>query len=657
MLAKEKKEDEEDGKAGGEGEGTSREGTTSSREDGRASDSAFLSHATRSAMARVGAKMDAALSKAMDGGRDLRAHAASAMRATYAASASAAADAEAKALAAATRARDALLAVQPDVDEDGEDDEDGDEDTSAAGPSRSSSRRSSRRSSRLRKPTAGSIAAATNRVFSVVLRRETTSALASTVCGPLWLAATQADVASVVAGAMSVYVTDASVALFLPRMRAAEEAELARRAAALTVDDGVAVVTLDVDLDDDGKLAVVAKVTAAPAPGFGVARTLARRARGGFESARGASEAAMDAAREAARGASEAAMDAARGVTAAATTATAAATTATAAATTAATAAATTAASAANVAANTTARWLSVAWSDGARAVERGADLVAASLPAAFLRNDAAGARFGERPGADEERRVGAETPHANGSGETLVDSEDSVEPVDLDEVDPDVVSALAEDPETRRVLSQPSALVRLMSDAAVAAALRDPETSRACADFVKDPSTFAERRKDPKFAAVARRAMVVASAAGGAAGVALMRKHGLLRRKTRDGGATEKVHTQEAEAEKRDASEEARESGSNTSSARETSETNSNQSATSASSAYAWTGAGGVPSLADLGGLFGASSFGASSFGASSFGASSFGASSFGESSAPTAPTRKSDAIAAKYAARAVDA
>ena len=86
---------------------------------------------------------------------------------------------------------------------------------------------------------------------------------------------------------MSVYVTDASVALFLPRMRAAEEAELARRAAALTVDDGVAVVTLDVDLDDDGELAVVAKVTAAPAPGFGVARTLARRARGGFESARG----------------------------------------------------------------------------------------------------------------------------------------------------------------------------------------------------------------------------------------------------------------------------------------------------------------------------------------------------------------------------------
>ena len=464
--------------------------------------------------------------------------------------------------------------------------------------------------------------------------------MASTVCGPLWLAATQADVASVVAGAMSVYVTDASVALFLPHMRAAEEAELARRAAALTVDDGVAVVTLDVDLDDDGELAVVAKVTAAPAPGFSVARTLARRARGGFESARGASEAAMDAAREAARGASEAAMDAAReaargaseaamdaarGATAAATTAT---------------AAATTAASAANVAANTTARWLSVAWSDGARAVERGADLVAASLPAAFLRNDAAGARFGERPGADEERRVGAETPLANGSGETLVDSE-AYEPVDLDEVDPDVVSAVTEDPETRRVLSQPSALVRLMSDAAVVAALRDPETSRACADFVKDPSTFAERRKDPKFAAVARRAMAVAGAAGGAAGVALMRKHGLLRRKTRDEGATEKVHTQEAEAEaeaeKRDASEEARESGSNTSSAQETSETNSNQSATSASSAYAWTGGVGVPSLADLGGLFGASSFSASS--------------------APTAPTRKSDAIAAKYAARAVDA
>ena len=631
-----------EGKEGKEGaEGTNGADPGEGDAEGHASGSdasAFLSRSTRSAMARVGAKMDAALSKAMDGGRDLRARAASAMRATYAASASAVADAEAKALAAATRARDALLAVP-------EEEEEEEEDADVARPSRPSRlsprRPSSRRThhSRLSKPTGAMISAATNRVFSAVLRRETTAALASTVCGPLWLAATQADVASVVAGAMSVYVTDASVSLFLPRMRAAEEAELARRAAALTVDDGVVVVSLDVDLNDDGELAVAAKVTAAPAPGFVVARAMARRARGGFESA-------MEAAREATEAASAAANTAAN-----------------------------TAASAASAASESAARWLTGAWSDGARAVGRGADLVAASFPAAFLRNvnDGAGASAdAEAPTAS--LGLGAS---ANGSTTTTTfGSEDhfdpeAYEPLDLDEVDPAIVSALAEDPETRRVLSQPSALVRLMSDAAVVAALRDPETSRACSEFVRDPSTFAVRREDPKFAAVARRAMAVAGAAGGSAGVALMRKHGLLRRKKETTPGPTPEEAAEAEARrKRDATEaraasraradavaakyaarrdeaaEGREGGGgggedgdaaknqpSRSSARKTSETNSKQSATSASSAYAWTSGLSVPSLADLGGLFGASS------------------------PAPTAPTRKSDAIAAKYAAKAVDA
>ena len=36
------------------------------------------------------------------------------------------------------------------------------------------------------------------------------------VCGPLWLAATQADVVSVLAGAMSVHVCNASLQVFLP---------------------------------------------------------------------------------------------------------------------------------------------------------------------------------------------------------------------------------------------------------------------------------------------------------------------------------------------------------------------------------------------------------------------------------------------------------
>ena len=83
--------------------------------------------------------------------------------------------------------------------------------------------------------------------------------------------------------------------------------------------------TLDVDLDDDGELAVVAGVTAAPRRGS-ASRGRWRDAPGEFESARAAEER-----RWTRRGGGEGratAMDAARGVTAAATTATAAATTA-----------------------------------------------------------------------------------------------------------------------------------------------------------------------------------------------------------------------------------------------------------------------------------------------------------------------------------------
>ena len=54
------------------------------------------------------------------------------------------------------------------------------------------------------------------RAFANRLASAVASECAAVVCGPLWLAATQADVVSVLAGAMSVHVCNASLQVFLP---------------------------------------------------------------------------------------------------------------------------------------------------------------------------------------------------------------------------------------------------------------------------------------------------------------------------------------------------------------------------------------------------------------------------------------------------------
>ena len=153
-------------------------------------DSAFLSALVR--RWRAWAQMDAALSGRWTAVAAF-ARAASAMRATYA---SHPRRGRLSRRCHVAGAGGTLLAVQPDVDEDGKDDEDEtfEEDTSAAGPSRSlrvplraplrvALPAVARRLLRVFEPVS-SITAAGDRVFSVVLRRETTSALASAVCSP-----------------------------------------------------------------------------------------------------------------------------------------------------------------------------------------------------------------------------------------------------------------------------------------------------------------------------------------------------------------------------------------------------------------------------------------------------------------------------------------
>jgi hypothetical protein len=69
------------------------------------------------------------------------------------------------------------------------------------------------------------------------------------VCGPLWLAATQADMVSVMAGALSVYTANASISRYVPALSSMEDAEAAAAAHNLSITDGIVTVQLDVDLE------------------------------------------------------------------------------------------------------------------------------------------------------------------------------------------------------------------------------------------------------------------------------------------------------------------------------------------------------------------------------------------------------------------------
>ena len=57
---------------------------------------------------------------------------------------------------------------------------------------------------------------AASRVYLYLLAKNTAAEVSKVVCGPIWLAATQADLVSVIAGAISVHVCNASLRVFLP---------------------------------------------------------------------------------------------------------------------------------------------------------------------------------------------------------------------------------------------------------------------------------------------------------------------------------------------------------------------------------------------------------------------------------------------------------
>lgn len=221
---------------------------------------------------RIGAKMDAAIAKVVTEGKELRAKAAAAMHKLLTSGIDAVWEADLKAVTKARRARAALAASSS-------------EDFAPA-----------------------AIDDAAERVYSQVMARETALSLATVVCGPLWLAATQADMVSVMAGALSVYTANASISMYLPALTALEDAEAVASAASLTAADGVVTAQLDVDLEEgegfDGLdradaggssagdlgsmlnapgegLRVRVKLVVVPRPG--IVNRLARQTRAGFD--------------------------------------------------------------------------------------------------------------------------------------------------------------------------------------------------------------------------------------------------------------------------------------------------------------------------------------------------------------------------------------
>jgi hypothetical protein len=83
------------------------------------------------------------------------------------------------------------------------------------------------------------------------MARQTALSLAAVLCGPIWLAATQADMVSAMAGALSIYTCNASIAMYLPSLSQQEEAEAAAAAGTLSIVDSMVTVQLDVDLETE----------------------------------------------------------------------------------------------------------------------------------------------------------------------------------------------------------------------------------------------------------------------------------------------------------------------------------------------------------------------------------------------------------------------
>ena len=123
--------------------------------------------------------MDAAIAKAVTEGKELRSKAAAAMHRLLTSGIDAVLEADDKAVASARRTRAALLASC--------------DDGGGGGGGDARNQRLKQKQKQWLAP--ASLDDAAERVYSQVMARETALSLATVVCGPLWLAATQADMA------------------------------------------------------------------------------------------------------------------------------------------------------------------------------------------------------------------------------------------------------------------------------------------------------------------------------------------------------------------------------------------------------------------------------------------------------------------------------
>ena len=151
--------------------------------------------------------LTSAVRRVADGGDAIRRDAVEAMRRVYDAGGDAMRRAERDADLTATRVfRAALVAFERRRCKKHDDDD---------GDACFDSRVSNRRRVLIASPHSAALETA-RRAFANRLALAAASECAAVVCGPLWLAATQADVVSVLAGAMSVHVCNASLQVFLP---------------------------------------------------------------------------------------------------------------------------------------------------------------------------------------------------------------------------------------------------------------------------------------------------------------------------------------------------------------------------------------------------------------------------------------------------------
>ena len=397
--------------------------------------------------------------------------------------------------------------------------------------------------------------------------------LSMVVCGPVWLAATQADVTSVVAGAMSARVAEASVATFLPSLLAEEWAARARRrrreAARLTSEEGFVAVRVetipwgggggaselererererseDRDEVDEAmrdlatRARVILTVEAYPTP---LHKRVAEGTKRGFEEATkvttdavmGATKATTDAVKEATKVTTDAVQNATKATTDAVQNATKATTDAVQNATKATTDAFHTASTSVTHSFAATARWVDAVARAAAAGAAAGAARASETMTTAFDSSSdnkkAARARLLARrlraaPDGFVEASFEEASEHSSGSRLARL------------AYGRKIASAFA-DPETRAAVSRPGLAMRLMTDARIARSLRTvPEAAAAFAALTNgDAEAFVVAlEKDAGVAALARRALEVVVESADPAAVEAATKHGLLIPETED--------------------------------------------------------------------------------------------------------------------------